>query len=144
MAKGGSLTPEQVYSVLEETAVDMGTPGYDRDSGFGLIDANAAVGRVITHVVYIGTGNVNEITGSNGREALTGTPGPDRITGGIVSCPETPTLGVGALGHDLDMLTGGGGSDEFMYHRLRDRGDIITGEDFINLLLVVARSMLWL
>jgi len=144
MAKGGSLTPEQIYSVLEETAVDMGTPGYDRDSGFGLIDANAAVDRVITHVVEAETGEVNEITGSNGREALTGTPEPDRITGGIVSCPETPTPRVGALGHDLDMLTGGGGSDEFMYHRLRDRGDIITGEDFINLLLVVAGSMLWL
>ena len=42
----GSLTPSQVYSAMETTAIDMGIPGYDVDSGFGLIHAEAAVAAV--------------------------------------------------------------------------------------------------
>jgi subtilisin family serine protease len=38
-----SLTPAQIYRTLEETAIDMGTPGFDNDSGFGLIQADAAL-----------------------------------------------------------------------------------------------------
>ena len=39
----GSLTPAQVYAALEATAIDMGDPGFDFDTGFGLIDAVLAV-----------------------------------------------------------------------------------------------------
>ncbi|WP_198016781.1 FG-GAP-like repeat-containing protein [Rubidibacter lacunae] len=39
----GKLSPQQIYQILEETAVDMGQPGYDFNSGFGLIDVNAAL-----------------------------------------------------------------------------------------------------
>ncbi|MBC6476840.1 MAG: S8 family serine peptidase [Hormoscilla sp. GM7CHS1pb] len=48
-AAGGpdSLTPSEIYSAMEKTAIDMGTSGYDVDSGYGLIDANAAVAAVI-------------------------------------------------------------------------------------------------
>jgi uncharacterized protein DUF4214/subtilase family protein len=38
-----SLTPAQIYRTLEETAIDMGTPAFDSDSGFGLIQADAAL-----------------------------------------------------------------------------------------------------
>ncbi len=38
-----SLTPAQVYQILEGTAVDMGTAGFDFDTGHGLVNARAAV-----------------------------------------------------------------------------------------------------
>jgi hypothetical protein len=37
-----SLMPDLIYQALESTAIDMNTPGFDYDSGFGLIDAVAA------------------------------------------------------------------------------------------------------
>ena len=39
----GPLTPAQVYAALENTAIDMDAPGFDFDTGFGLIDAVLAV-----------------------------------------------------------------------------------------------------
>ena len=38
-----SLSPFGVYQTLENTAIDMGAPGFDYDSGFGLIQADAAL-----------------------------------------------------------------------------------------------------
>jgi hypothetical protein len=38
-----SLQPVQVYQRLENTAIDMGAPGFDNDSGFGLIQTDAAL-----------------------------------------------------------------------------------------------------
>jgi subtilisin family serine protease len=38
-----SSTPLQIYAALENTAIDMGAPGFDYDSGFGLIQADAAL-----------------------------------------------------------------------------------------------------
>jgi Subtilase family/FG-GAP-like repeat len=38
-----TLTPFQVYQRMENTAIDMGAPGFDNDSGFGLIQADAAL-----------------------------------------------------------------------------------------------------
>lgn len=37
------LTPNEMYQTLQDTAIDMLTPGFDDDSGFGLIDAAAAI-----------------------------------------------------------------------------------------------------
>jgi subtilase family protein len=42
------LAPVTVYSALERTAIDMGPPAFDFDSGFGLIQADAAVALVTT------------------------------------------------------------------------------------------------
>ncbi|MBM83138.1 MAG: hypothetical protein CMJ78_21460, partial [Planctomycetaceae bacterium] len=39
----GSLTPDTIYTVLENTAADIANPGFDHDAGHGYIDANAAV-----------------------------------------------------------------------------------------------------
>jgi chitinase len=52
----------------------------------------------------------NEINGTSGRDALTGTAKSDRI--------------IGLQG--ADTLTGGDGKDEFVYTNIRDRGDTIT------------------
>jgi hypothetical protein len=38
-----TATPAEIYSNLEQTAIDMGTAGFDNNSGFGLIQADAAV-----------------------------------------------------------------------------------------------------
>jgi hypothetical protein len=53
-----SLTPAQIYSILESTAIDMDDPGtagfdvgYDFGSGFGLIDANAALVSTATSTI---------------------------------------------------------------------------------------------
>jgi uncharacterized protein (TIGR03437 family) len=43
-----SLNPEDVYAVLENTALDMEDPGFDFDSGYGFIQAYAAVAEVLT------------------------------------------------------------------------------------------------
>ena len=47
----GPLTPAEVYAALEGTAIDMDAPGFDFDTGFGLIDAALAVGDVAPPVV---------------------------------------------------------------------------------------------
>jgi hypothetical protein len=39
-----SLTPAAVNAVLRQTAVDMAAPGFDFDTGFGLLQADVAVG----------------------------------------------------------------------------------------------------
>jgi subtilisin family serine protease len=41
-----SLTPAQVYEALEQTALAMGPPGFNFDSGFGLIQADAALAAI--------------------------------------------------------------------------------------------------
>jgi hypothetical protein len=42
-----SLTPEEVESILAETAVDRGAPGYDPQYGWGFVNARAAVEAVL-------------------------------------------------------------------------------------------------
>ena len=42
------LLPVSVYEALQSTAIDMGPPGFDFDTGFGLVQADAAVGLVTT------------------------------------------------------------------------------------------------
>ena len=37
------LTPAKMYKTLENTAINMGPPGFDNSSGFGLIHADAAL-----------------------------------------------------------------------------------------------------
>src|SRR5262249_33527684 len=43
---GPGLSPASIESILEQSAIDMGPPGFDNDSGFGLIQADAALGLV--------------------------------------------------------------------------------------------------
>jgi hypothetical protein len=38
-----TLAPPRIYRALERTAIDIGTPGFDNNSGFGLIQADAAL-----------------------------------------------------------------------------------------------------
>ena len=43
----------QVYDIMAATAIDMGAPGFDFDSGAGLVDALAAVARAKETVLPI-------------------------------------------------------------------------------------------
>ncbi len=42
-ASGGTLTPDEVQAILQNSAVDLGAAGWDNRYGHGLLDANAAV-----------------------------------------------------------------------------------------------------
>ncbi len=63
-----TLTPVQIYQRLENTAIDMGVPGFDNDSGFGLIQADAAVGTIRNQPVgdFDGDGKSDEATYGDG------------------------------------------------------------------------------
>jgi hypothetical protein len=54
LEKQPSLPPATVYSMLESTALDMGPPGFDVDSGFGLIQADAAVRAALGTTLTLG------------------------------------------------------------------------------------------
>jgi subtilisin family serine protease len=43
-----TTAPERVYEILETTAIDMGPPGFDFDSGFGLIQADQALTTLVS------------------------------------------------------------------------------------------------
>ena len=43
-AQGRRLTPAQVVTTLQQTATEMGKPGYDEQFGFGLVNAYMALG----------------------------------------------------------------------------------------------------
>ncbi len=42
-ASGGTLTPDEVQAILQNSAVDLGSAGWDNQYGYGLVDANAAI-----------------------------------------------------------------------------------------------------
>ena len=50
MAANPKLVPSQIVGMLESTAVDLGTPGYDDHYGYGRVDAAAAVAAAVASV----------------------------------------------------------------------------------------------
>jgi Subtilase family/FG-GAP-like repeat len=46
-----TLTPFKLYRSLENTATDMGSPGFDNNSGFGLIQADAALEALLSQLI---------------------------------------------------------------------------------------------
>jgi Subtilase family len=43
-----NLSPAEVYAALASTAIDMGVPGFDFDTGAGLVDAQSALSSLMT------------------------------------------------------------------------------------------------
>jgi hypothetical protein len=58
------LTPDDITHILEKTALPLGSPGYDNQGGYGLMDAGAAMNYVQNHDIKHGTttdGQVQQI-----------------------------------------------------------------------------------
>jgi len=92
-----TTTPERVYEILETTAIDMGPPGFDFDSGFGLIQADQALATLVSAasevIVYAGyLDNVH------------GTPSPTDIP--IPFDPDASTILISSGGVDTRHDTG--------------------------------------
>ncbi len=131
-------TPAQLNSFLETTAIDMGPPGYDRDSGHGLVQVGPALlaaacvepvpppGAILGgpgndvlngtagNDVIFGFGGADAIDGRGGNDVIYGGPGADRLLGGTGD----DTLCGGADADELagtdgaDRLNGGAGNDK--------------------------------
>jgi subtilisin family serine protease len=98
-----TLSPRSIYTILESTAADMRTPGFDFASGFGLIQADQALQAVpVTPVMCQGL--LATIVGTPGQDIITGTPGQDIIHG------RGGDDIINGLGGD-DVICGGRGSD---------------------------------
>jgi len=67
----GLSMPSAVYAALEETAIDMGSTGFDYDSGFGLINADAAATSVSTPKLAIAATDAVKAEGSTGTAVFT-------------------------------------------------------------------------
>ena len=114
-----AITPAMIDSNLKTTAIDMGPAGFDFDSGFGLIEATAAVQASIVcnglTPTLIGTAGSDTITGTAGNDVIAGLGGDDTINGlgGIdtICGGEGNDTMLGGVGNDL--LIGELGDDTF-------------------------------
>jgi len=107
-----ALSPRTIYTILESTAADMRTPGFDFDSGFGLIQADRALQAVpLTPVTC--NGLTATIVGTPGKDIIHGTPGRDIIRGrggnDIIRGLDGNDVICGGSGKDV--LYGGSGND---------------------------------
>jgi len=71
-----SLMPTQVYQRLENTAIDMGAVAFDNDSGFGLIQTDAALEALLNNQRLTNFGSAGNLTLAGGIE-----------TGGLIRGP---------------------------------------------------------
>ncbi|MCU0565056.1 MAG: S8 family serine peptidase [Oculatellaceae cyanobacterium Prado106] len=109
-----SLTPAQIYQALENSAIDMDDPstpgfdvGFDTGTGFGLIQADAALASVL-----------GGIPSCNGKLATIFVNAANRIVGGISNGQTYFGNLLGTVGDDVivtqngnDTVTGLGGND---------------------------------
>ncbi|MGH8581780.1 MAG: S8 family serine peptidase [Gammaproteobacteria bacterium] len=127
LEKNPHLSPRAVYEQLRYTAVDMDDPatsgfnaGFDFGTGYGLVDAVAAVVAVPPRTCE---GMPATITGSSGPDVILGTVGQDVIVGGAgddnINGLGGDDLICGEDGNDIlngdvgtDALDGGAGTDQ--------------------------------
>ena len=89
----GALPPDEIYSTLESTAADMKTAGFDFDSGFGLVQADAAVAGGIPVQFSEATYSVSE-AGPTAKITVTRTMGIDKsVSVNYVTSDGTATAG---------------------------------------------------
>ena len=121
------LLPEDVYRVMQVTAIDMDDPltagfdvGVDSRTGYGLIQADDALAAL--NADPAGTAGDDVIAGRSATDAISGGGGSDALYG--LSGDDTLTGGTGD-----DVLEGGAGSDTFVIAS-GDGADIIV--DFFS------------
>ena len=106
-----TATPEQVIDALSDTAIDIGTPGFDLASGAGLIQADAAISALLNTIDgaddFVGTPSDDTLTGNENPNMISGLAGNDSITG----LGSDDTLN-GDSGNDT--LFGGEGNDQLL------------------------------
>ncbi|RZV34935.1 MAG: hypothetical protein EX272_11600 [Chromatiales bacterium] len=62
LANNPGLKPAELKRVLEQSARDIEAPGFDRLTGFGIVDAKAALAADPSFYIYAGIGDVQPIT----------------------------------------------------------------------------------
>ena len=126
-----ALTPAQIYTQLETTAIDMGPAGFDLDTGFGFIQAQAIVGVACAAPPPAGPGAIviaaagQTTVGTAGDDVIYGTPGVDRIFGGGGN---DTIFGQGGN----DQIAGGDGNDEICGGPGTDWLDGGNGDDTVS------------
>ncbi len=157
-----SLTPDATYAALKTTAIDMDDPstggfdtGFDFGTGFGLIQADAALGEVASPpppppppgvtcnglpVTIVGSNSNNTIFGTSGNDVIHGRGGNDvihglggndRICGGPGDDQLFGNQGKDQLFGDAgnDVLKGGTGNDRLFGREGNDAMDGQAGND---------------
>jgi len=84
-----SLTPEQVATIIDETADDLGTPGWDEEFGWGILDAAEAVAQAASAG---GTGTTTTTTAASTTTTTTTTPTTEPPTTTTTVFPTTTTI----------------------------------------------------
>ncbi len=103
-----NLTPTELYDALRATAIDMGAAGFDGASGFGLVDAAAALGAILPPPAKESAPVADaaiSLVGSDGDDVLIGGAGADRLDGGL----------------GADLMNGGLGDDIYIVDEAGDR-----------------------
>ena len=102
-----SLTPGDVYDALENSAIDMGAAGFDNASGFGLIQADVALGSILNGLdlavtqsdapdpIIVGNNLTYTITVANhGSIDATGVTLTDNLPGSVNFVSANPSQGI--------------------------------------------------
>lgn len=106
----GALDVGDIGNLLKDSALDMGAPGYDVASGYGLIQADRAVGFATT-LTIVGTAGDDTLFGTHLNDTLDGGPGNDILVGGP--------------GRDTFVVRAGDGSDIIRDFTPGAGGDIV-------------------
>jgi len=82
-----SLSPAQIRSVMQSTALDIMAPGFDRDSGYGIVSASAALASLTTSapIASPDTFNVNKNAPATTLRVLDNDRDPNNYALSIVS-----------------------------------------------------------
>lgn len=91
-----TLSPVQIYTTLETTAIDMETPGFDFLSGYGLIQADAALAALngpVPTATTTATPSATPTTGSTPTATATGTATNVSTTTPTATPTSTSTVG---------------------------------------------------
>src|SRR5262245_3567600 len=126
-----TMAPDRVYDILETTSIDMGPPGFDFDSGFGLIQADRALASIVsvTPEVIVDIrprGEANRINPNSGKEIrvaiLTGngfdaaTVDPNTVRFGATGAEAVP------VNFALRDVNGDGAMDMVLRFEIQDTG----------------------
>ncbi len=104
-----NLTEVQVRTILQQTARDLGATGFDNDTGYGLVDAQAAVTRILygNAPVSIISGTTNFCSGNSGFYSLSQVPLGATITWQVTGAI---SLVSGQFTPNISVLTSGSGN----------------------------------